>query len=177
MATNKQLLFLSTLFLSFSFHSLILQSDISCRSYHVIVGFLSMLTVWLHVALMIELFVISVFPKKLNSVSSNERAHFLTLLLLTLLLIINMNYFWTIKRQTVSTTITSVSQLSQATPPYPQSVQQSMITIYDPVNIFVFSPGRHIFYLRIKAQLNAKMFVAFTFSNGLNKCKRARFHS
>ena len=86
----------------FFLFSLILQSDISCRSYHVIVGFLSQFTVWLHVALMIELFVISVFPKRLNSVSSNERAHFLTLLLLTLLLIINMNYFWTIKRQTVS---------------------------------------------------------------------------
>lgn len=50
---------------------------------------------------MIELWVIAVFPKKLNSVSSTARAHYLVLFLLTFFLIVNMNYFWTIRRQTV----------------------------------------------------------------------------
>ena len=80
---------------------MLLQSDISCRVYHVCVGFITQFNVWLHVALVIELFVISVFPKKLNSESSMERAHFLSLLMLAVLLILNMNYFWTIKRQKV----------------------------------------------------------------------------
>jgi len=85
-----------------NFDSIILQSDISCRVYHVLVGFLTHFNVWIHIALMIELFVICVFPKKLTSDSSTERAHYLSLLLLSVLLIVNMNYFWTVKRQRAS---------------------------------------------------------------------------
>ncbi|XP_067935419.1 uncharacterized protein [Watersipora subatra] len=80
-------------------YEVLLQSDISCRVYHVCIGLMTHLNVWLNVNLMIELFVMLVFPMKMNSESSKERAHFLSLLLLAVLSILNMNYFWTIKQQ------------------------------------------------------------------------------
>lgn len=86
---------------SISFYRILLQSDISCRAFHVLLGFTFHFALWLHIALMIEPYVMAVFPKKLNSISSQERAHYLTLLLLTVFIIVNMNYFWTIKRQKV----------------------------------------------------------------------------
>jgi len=110
-----------------NFDSIILQSDISCRVYHVLVGFLTHFNVWIHIALMIELFVICVFPKKLTSDSSTERAHYLSLLLLSVLLIVNMNYFWTVKRQRASLTLELLNTLVFNV--YSATYQQSFISL------------------------------------------------
>ena len=53
-------------------------------------------------SLVMELFVTSIFPKKLNSENSMEWAHFLSLLMLAVLLILYINYFCTIRWQKVA---------------------------------------------------------------------------